>query len=655
MRHLLRPGERPILCRMAATTLRGPVVTARAHSAPCRAAASPDGKRSGSFPGRSLLRVLARLGRSVRTRLDPPKVRLVYDPAYERAMAGVPLDPLRADRVLAFLANERLVRREEIELPRPAAMKNIVLVHTPEYVGSLQRADTLTAILGTSVDEREAEQVLDLQRLMAGGTIEASRLALANHGVAVNMGGGFHHAEAGRGMGFCVFNDVAIAIARLRGRGFGEKILVVDLDLHDGNGTRAIFAADPTVHTFSIHNDHWGPTEAVAATSIALGADVTDEVYLGTLLKALPPVFETHQPRLVFFVAGSDVAADDRLGNWKISAAGILARDRFVIEQARVRGVPLAMVLAGGYGDGAWRYPARTLAWLLAGSEIEPPNNEELTLLRFRQIKGRLDPLHLTQTGSGGGWELTEEDLVGILPGVPTQTRFLSYFSKVGIELMLERFGILEQLRARGFRQPTLGFDLDHPLGQTLRIWSAPDRRELLVEMRVGRSSRAIPGMEVLAVEWLLLQNPREDFTAERRRLPGQAHPGLGMLREFFGLLVILCEALELDGLIFNPATYHVAALSAPMISFLKPEGEATLRALQDALRGLGLDEASQAVSELRVVDADSGAPVPWQPCPMVLPVSERLRELVSGDDYEAAVRAARASLRYRLAPPAAG
>ena len=134
--------------------------------------------------------------------------------------------------------------------------------------------------------------------------------------------------------------------------------------------------------------------------------------------------------------------------------------------------------------------------------------------------------------------------------------------------------------------------------------------------------------------------------------LPGQQHPGLGMLREFFGLLVVLCETLELDGLLFNPATYHVAALSAPMISFLKPEHEGFFRAVQDAVLDLGLDEASQAVSELRVVDETTRRPVEWQPCPMVLPVSERLRELVSGDDYEAAVRAARASLRYRLAPP---
>ena len=121
---------------------------------------------------------------------------------------------------------------------------------------------------------REVEATLDLQRLMAGGTIQATRLALRTGGIAVHLGGGFHHAMPDAGLGFCVFNDVAVAIRRLRGRGFAEPVLVVDLDLHDGNGTRRIFADDPTVHTFSIHNDHWGDTEAVASTSIALGPGV---------------------------------------------------------------------------------------------------------------------------------------------------------------------------------------------------------------------------------------------------------------------------------------------------------------------------------------------------------------------------------------------
>ncbi|MGE5234881.1 MAG: histone deacetylase [Acidobacteriota bacterium] len=584
--------------------------------------------------------------------LRPPAAVFVYESGYERAMpGGVPFDPLRADRILAFLVNERLLRREEIELARPASLANILRVHSPAYLQSLQRRETVMAILGAPVGEDEIEPVLDFQRLMAGGTIHASQLALADNRVAVNLGGGFHHAEPARGMGFCIFNDIAVAIARLRRRGFLAPILVVDLDLHDGNGTRAVFADDPTVHTFSIHNDHWGSTEAVASTSIALGPDITDEAYLGTLTATLPRVVEEFRPRLVFYLAGCDVAGDDQIGNWRITAPGMLARDRFVVEQVRSRGIPLAVVIGGGYGDAAWRYTGRFAAWLLSGTEIEPPDNEALTLLRFRQIKSQLDSLHLTQATEGSGWELSEEDLVGILPGIPRQTRFLGYFSKVGIELILERFGILEQLRARGFRYPTLHFELDHPLGQTLRIFGDRDRRDLLVELRVNRSTRLIPGMEVLLVEWLLLQNPRQDFAPGRRQLPGQSHPGLGMLREFFGLLVILAEELQLDGVMFNPAGYHIAALSSRFVAFVRPEHEAAFRALRTALGGLSLDDASRAVEAGRVLNRRRGQPVQWGACPMVLPVSERLRALVASEAYEAMVRETLQELDYALLP----
>ena len=151
---------------------------------------------------------------------------------------------------------------------------------------------------------REIEKTLDLQRLMAGGTIQAVRLAMRTGGIAVHLGGGFHHALPDAGAGFCVFNDVAIAIRRLRARGFLAPILVVDLDLHDGNGTRRIFAEDPSVHTFSIHNDHWGETDALASTAIALGGGVEDATYLAALRDALPPVVESLRPGLVIYVAG---------------------------------------------------------------------------------------------------------------------------------------------------------------------------------------------------------------------------------------------------------------------------------------------------------------------------------------------------------------
>jgi len=595
--------------------------------------------------------VLRRLWRRLRHAVRPPGLRFVYDPAYERHIAGVPLDPLRADRILAFLASERLIRREEISLPRPAALKNVLLVHAPEYLEALQRPETVTGILGVPVDEDEVERVLDLQRLMAGGTIQATRWVLAGASAAVNLGGGFHHAGRSRGSGFCVFNDIAIAIARLRERGYAEPVLVVDLDLHDGNGTREIFAADPTVYTFSVHNAHWGDVEAVASTSIALGPDVHDELYLGTLLKDLPPVVESVRPGLVFYLAACDVAEDDAIGNWKITAAGLLARDRFVVEQARKVGARLVVVLGGGYGDAAWRYQARFLAWLASGSLIEPPDNEELTLLRFRQIKASLDPAHLTATGSGGGWDLTEDDLVGILPGVPRHTRFLEFFSKVGVELLLERFGILQQIRARGFKTPFVHLELEHPLGQTLRIFGDADRRELLVEIRVHRNARAVPSFELLDVEWLLLQNPRERFTAERSALPGQQHPGLGMLGEFFGWLVVVAETLSLDGILFHPNHYHVAEVSHRYARFLDPEGEATLQAIEEALAGVPLAKASRAVEGGSLRNADTGEAFQWRGWTMVLPASERLRRLTEGEGYERAVRDARGGIRLALAP----
>ncbi len=582
-------------------------------------------------------------------------MRLIYDPAYERNTTGVPLDPLRADRILAFLANERLIRREELSVPRPAALKNILLVHAPEYLETLQRPETLTSILGVPVGDGELEEVLDLQRLMVGGTIQATRWALATRCVAVNLGGGFHHAGRRRGMGFCVFNDVAVAIARLRQRGFSEKVLVVDLDLHDGNGTREIFAEDPSVHTLSVHNADWGPTDAVAATSLALGAGVDDERYLATLREALPAAFETVGPGLVVYVAGCDVAADDTLGDWKLSADGILARDRLVVELARRGDARLVVVLAGGYGDAAWRYSARFLAWLISGTVIEPPDNEALTLMRFRQIKAGLDPLRLTSTGGLGGWELTEDDLVGILPGVPRHTRFLEYFSKVGIELLMERFGILQQLRARGFKAPLVHLELEHPLGQTLKIFGEPDRRELLVELRVHRSTRAVPGCEVLEVEWLLLQNPRLRFDDGRPALPGQHHPGLGMLRELFGWLVVVSETLRLDGVIFRPSHYHVAAISRGYTRFLDPRAEALVRAFEPVLAGLSLEAASRAVDDGRVVASADSAPVRWEGWALALPTSDRLRARTEGAAYEAAVAAAREAVGpLRLVPASA-
>ena len=579
-------------------------------------------------------------------------VGFVYGSGYVHPVSGVPMDPARGERILAFLSEEGLIDREDLVAPRTVSIRNLLRVHTPDYLDSLQRTETLLRILGVPVDDYSAQKVVGSQRLMAGGTLQASRLARRGRGVVVNLGGGLHHAHRDSGMAFCVFNDIAVAVARLRTHGFGGPILIVDLDMHDGNGTRSIFAHDPSVHTYSIHNEHWGEIDVVESTSIALGGGVEDEQLLGTLVKTLPPVVERFEPEMVFYIAGTDASADDPLGNWDLSAEGMLSRDQFVFRLFRRRPklIPMVILLGGGYGERSWRYSARFLAWALRGRVIEPPLTEEMTLARFRKITGTLDPASLTSDPGDFSWRLTEDDLVGIIPGQPRKTRFLGYFSPHGVELVLERYGVLNRLRLLGFEHPTIELDLDDGIGETLRIWARPDRKDLVVELRLDRSRRAVAGFEVLTVEWLLLQNPRAKFGPFRRPLPGQKHPGLGLLKEIFGFEVMICEILELDGVFFVPSSYHVAAQSRRVVHFLEPRDEALFETLQTLLGGMPLAEASSAVAEGRIRDVD-GKVFEWKGLPMILPVSDLLKERVSGPEYQVEVQAAAETFRFELHP----
>jgi acetoin utilization deacetylase AcuC-like enzyme len=593
------------------------------------------------------VRTLARATRRFYYRLHARGVPVVYDTRYQRGLLGVPMDPLRGDRVLGALEEAGLLPGGLLSEPRPASLENLLRVHALEYLDALQEPATLTRILGVEVPPEEVERTLDLQRLMAGGTIQATRLAMRTGGVAVHLGGGFHHAMPDAGLGFCVFNDIAVAILRLRARGFDAPVLVIDLDLHDGNGTRRVFAADETVHTFSIHNEHWGGTDAVESTAIALGAGVGDEQYLSALSEALPPVLTRFAPQLVIYVAGTDVAHDDAIGNWRVSAKGLFERDRLVTSLVRRErpGCPTVVVLAGGYGRHAWRYTARYLLWLASGREIEPAAEEALVLKRFRRLGSELR--YAESADDELPFSLSEEDIAGLMPGMRQTARFLGYFSRHGVELLLERGGVLSQIRAKGFR--SLRVELPAP-GQTLRITCEDGPSELLVELRAERSRAALPGMEVIALEWLLLQNPRQPFSERRPRLPGQQHPGLGLLREFMGWLLAVCETHGLDGVFFVAAHYHIAVQSRRLVCPLWPADEARVRAMTRALDGLPLPAAAAAVHAGRVVDA-AGRTVPYTPVTTVLPVSQRLRDLVGGPEYEAAVQREAEVMSFHLSP----
>jgi acetoin utilization deacetylase AcuC-like enzyme len=598
--------------------------------------------------------VLHRLRRT----LARPAAVFVYHANYARTVAGVPIDPARADEILAFLLDRGFIRGRDVSPPVPASLENLLRVHTPAYLESIQDPAILTGIFGSPVRPEDVQEIIDLQRLSVGGTIQATRLALGlgrvggSPPIAVNLKGGLHHAAPARGMGFCVFNDVAVAIRRLRARGFAEPVLVIDLDLHDGNGTRAVFAQDPSVYTLSIHNHAWDDAPATAATSIALGEGVTDDVYLAAVRDALPPVLAAHRPGLVVYIAGCDPAADDRLGDWRVTPAGMLERDRFVVEQVRGDGrrrrTPLVILPGGGYGPSAWRYSARFFGWLISGRVEEPPGDIELALSRFRPIALQFTEHAATpQGGEESEWSLTEGDLADIAHGVTGASRVLGHYSSHGLELLLERLGFFKQLRDRGFRHPVLDVTFGRALvGETIRVYGDAERRELVMELRVRRTRRVVPGMELLYVEWLLLQNPRIAFGGRLAPLPGQEHPGLGMLGEVAAWLLVVCETLGLDGVAFEPAHYYAAALGQHRLRFLEPKDQARFEALREAVAGMSLAEADRAIAEGQVVDAETGEPARWRPALMVVPVSGRLKALVGGPSYERALEAARSRLR---------
>ncbi len=582
-----------------------------------------------------------RTGTRFLNRVAGPQAHFVYHPAF-RVPESEAVDPNRGRKILAYLLEHGAASQRTIRRARRVTLPELTSVHRTEYLAALDDAEEVERVLGRLPTPQIAQRFVEQQRWMTGGTLVATVRALQGGfgGPSwVCLGGGLHHAYPDRGEGFCLFNDVAVAISAARQSGFRGPVLVLDLDLHQGNGTRAIYADDPTVFTVSVHANSWDDRPAVANIDVALGTAIGDRAYLATLREVIPEAFDRARPALVFYLGGVDVAIDDALGSWRVTPDAIFARDRLVLDH--IGSIPHVWLLAGGYGDEAWRHSARSLCFRSRGTAASIPTETEASLHRFRAIAAKLPKEKLT-TDPGQAFEVDLQDLMLDLGTAPPPTRFLGYYSRYGVEVAFEQYGVLRALRDRGFTELEVEFELDHPTGQLLRIRSATGRRDTLVELAVKESTH--DGFRLLYIEWLLMQNPRAKPTADRPLLPDQRHPGLGLLDKVMLILQMTCERLNLDGLAFNPAHYHVAAVAKGSASFIDPSYEGLFRSLAPALERLPLAVASAAVDKGAVIDEATGEPFQWRGETMALAASPALRERLSGEAYEQAALSARRS-----------
>jgi acetoin utilization deacetylase AcuC-like enzyme len=274
--------------------------------------------------------------------------KLIYDDRYDLHLGAHVFPSQKYRMVREQLLTESIATPEDFLAPQPATDEDVLRVHAQEYVyklktGSLSYAEILR------MEVPYSKELVEACWLAAGGSILTGRRALED-GWSANLGGGFHHAYPDHGEGFCVIHDVAVAIRRLQFEQAVSTAMVVDTDVHHGNGTAAIFGGDGTVFTLSIHQENNYPyPKPPSAIDIHLPDGIGDEDYLAILEKHLHKAFHDFSPQILFYIGGADPYREDQLGGLALTMEGLARRDALVFDYARRHKVPVAITLAGGY------------------------------------------------------------------------------------------------------------------------------------------------------------------------------------------------------------------------------------------------------------------------------------------------------------------
>ncbi len=301
-------------------------------------------------------------------------VPLVYHQTYNITAFGLerlhPFDGRKYRRIHDALIARGLRRSGDFTRPRPVGRTDLLRIHTPDYLRSLRRSGVLARILEVPIVRRFPAwmvnwRILRPMRYATGGTILACRLAL-EHGVAINLGGGFHHAAADSGGGFCVYADVPLAVKILYDERKIGTVLVVDLDAHQGNGTAAVFRGWPWAKILDLYEEDIFPLPKEPEDyPLPVGPGLSGREYLEMVEEALPAALDAVRPDLVVYNAGSDPFIDDPLASHRLTKGDLAERDLLVVTAVRERAIPIAMVLSGGYSADSWRVHADAIEDIL--------------------------------------------------------------------------------------------------------------------------------------------------------------------------------------------------------------------------------------------------------------------------------------------------
>ena len=276
-------------------------------------------------------------------------MRVFYSPRYYADIGQTHIFPIRKfEMVRDQLLREGTLRPDDLLEPEPASVEQVKLVHTDDYVTRL-RDGTLSTKEIRRLGLPWSQSLVTRSFFAVGGTIAAARTAI-ELGCGSNLAGGTHHSFADRGEGYCVLNDVAVAIRTLRHELFINRAAIIDCDVHQGNGTATIFSGDPLTFTFSMHGANNYPLFKVRSNlDVELADGTSDEEYLGTLAQSLPIVLKT-KPDIVFYLAGADPYVNDKLGRLALSIEGLRERDAMVLHRCYEHEIPVVTVMSGGYG-----------------------------------------------------------------------------------------------------------------------------------------------------------------------------------------------------------------------------------------------------------------------------------------------------------------